>query len=413
MHVTGFRDPFIAPWPALDRMRDSPPTLYGLISGGIHSQGPKTFLYAISPNDLKTWEYLYPLVVDVPSNHRPGGRWGGDIGVNWECTNFLTLQSRDGTERTMVIAGAEGGIEQSQVTEYHKSNPDAPRRNPSYANWFFGELTKIDNDVRFSIGASGLLDWGLFYAANHFQAADGRKLLWGWIKEEDLTDESLAQRGWTGCLGVVRELYPQVIDGVTGALRSSLAQIGNIDIEAVKQSSRVTTLGIRPFVELEQLRGGALASWKNESIDSEHLLCLSDAPLACEVKCDIDITVETRSVSLVVRHSNDRSTCTTITFDCMTEQILVDRRKSTSRTDINTAMEIGSFTLFRREGQAKELEPLVLDVFIDHDVIEVFANERFALATRVYTDAHAAGISVSAIGPAMIESLDVWPLDKK
>jgi beta-fructofuranosidase len=417
IHVTGFRDPFLAPWPALDRARGcTAPSLYGLISGGVHSDGPKTFLYEIAPTDLTRWTYLYPLAIDVPSNHRPGGRWGGDFGVNWECTNFVTLEGPDGIKREIVIAGSEGGLEQAQVTNYHESHPNAPHRSPSYANWFFGDLVPVEGDMRLNIGASGVLDWGLFYAANHFRAADGRKLLWGWIKEEDLDDRTLASRGWTGCLGIVRELYLQVTEGVTGGLRSNLDNIGSVDCKASGSGSQVTTLGIRPFAEIEQLRQPTALSWTSEIIDSTTRLCLASTSLTCETKIKINVEEDTRSVSLMVRHDSVRSTFTTITFDCVLEQLVVDRSHSTTREDINTAPDVGAFTLFRRVDSvtgSSEIEPLELDVFLDHDMLEVFANGRFALATRVYTDATSTGISIACDGPMTIEQLDIWPLKQR
>lgn len=127
----------------------------------------------------------------------------------------------------------------------------------------------------------------------------------------------------------------------------------------------------------------------------------------------ISIQDDTRSVSLAVRHNEDRTTSTVITFDCETEEIHVDRSCSTNRDDINTAPEVGAFTLYRRQdlaAGASSIEPLEMDIFLDHDVLEVFANGRFALATRIYTDPRATGISISSVGPVMVEQLDIWPL---
>ena len=411
--VTGFRDPFVAAWPALDRARDSEPSLYGLVSGGIRSQGPRTFLYAISPTNMKQWDYLYPLVVDIPSNCRPGARWGGDLGVNWECTNFLTLGGPDGMTKDLVIAGSEGGIEPSHMSKYHKSHPKAPRRSTSFTNWFFGDLVPVNGDMRLDIGASGLIDWGIFYAANSFKAADGRTLVWGWIKEEDLDDVTLEKRGWTGCLGILREVYLHVMENTTGGLQSDLKSIGSIVIQTLENGGQVITLGIRPFAEIEILRQTASLSWSSETLESTTRLCLASTPITCETKMRIKIEETTRSVSLAVRHNEDQTTRTIIRFDCEAEEITVDRLRSTAREDINTAPDVGAFTLFRRQdpgADASSIEPLELDVFIDHDVLEVFANGRFALATRVYTDPKFTGISISSDGPATVEQLDIWPL---
>jgi beta-fructofuranosidase len=58
-------------------------------------------------------------------------------------------------------------------------------------------------------------------------------------------------------------------------------------------------------------------------------------------------------------------------------------------------------------------EPLDLRVFVDGSVIEVFANERHCLTSRVYpTDEDATGITLGAVGGRVeIPTLDAWELD--
>lgn len=48
---------------------------------------------------------------------------------------------------------------------------------------------------------------------------------------------------------------------------------------------------------------------------------------------------------------------------------------------INTDTEYGKHTLFRR---LRGVEPLELRVIYDHGIVEIFANDRFALSTRLY-----------------------------
>lgn len=416
IHVTGFRDPFLARWPAMDKARGSAPQLYGLISGGIHGQGPRTFMYTISPTDLTTWEYLHPLVVDIPSNHTPAGRWGGDLGANWECTNFITLRADDGTDQTIIIAGAEGGLEQSHVAEYHKVNPGRARRTPRYANWFFGNLVENGTGPRLGVGAAGLLDWGLAYAANSFVAPDGRILLWSWLIEEDLDDTALAERGWTGCMGVPRELYLQSLNDVTGGLRSSLDEIKSINSHPVGSQRNITTLGIRPLSDLKCLRGPHLELPRIARLEDQSMLLVPTAPLACEICLVAKISDTTQSTALILRHDQDRAYRTTISIDWVKEQVVVDRHNSTASPTVNTAPEIGPFTLFRQVDPVTDhstIESLDLRVFLDQDVIEIFLNERFAMATRVYTDVEYTGISLGSVGPMVVDQLGIWPLDRE
>lgn len=71
----------------------------------------------------------------------------------------------------------------------------------------------------------------------------------------------------------------------------------------------------------------------------------------------------------------------TVLFTPGLERIVVDRTKSTPDPRVNTFSEYGRHTLFRK---ASGLEPLRLRVFYDGSLLEVFANDRFALSTHVY-----------------------------
>ena len=57
-------------------------------------------------------------------------------------------------------------------------------------------------------------------------------------------------------------------------------------------------------------------------------------------------------------------------------------------------------------------EPLQLRVFIDHSVVEVFANGKQCVAARVYPGrSDSTGVSLRAQGsPAVLRSLDAWKM---
>ncbi|GFZ43064.1 hypothetical protein JCM24511_00782 [Saitozyma sp. JCM 24511] len=414
MHVTGFRDPFLAPWTAMDALRQSKPTLYGLISGGIHDSGPRTFLYAVDPTNLASWTYLHPLVEDIPPNFVPSEKWAGDFGVNWECTGFVTLTDDRGHVRECVVSGAEGGMERPWVTKYHASRPKAARRTPRYQNWCFGRLGKRDDEqVRLSVEMAGLVDWGIFYAASLLVAEDGRNMLWGWIIEEDLDEAELARKGWTGCLGLPREIFLATITGVVGALASPLESIGSVELEKDSDGSNtVITFGHRPIREFTALRGQTLFDLPPGPLQPM-VSCLQSAPMAYEIQAVMGISDDTDSISFYLRHDDDMSIHTSIVFRPKDETITIDRSHSTNRQDINVSPEVGSHTLFRIQHTSPPqgvLEPLRLRVFLDHDLIEVFANDRFALSTRVYTDKEARGLSLGVQGKATVEELRAWKI---
>ncbi|CAK9785266.1 Arabinanase/levansucrase/invertase [Cutaneotrichosporon oleaginosum] len=377
LDVTGFRDPFLAPWPAMDRARGTTGRLYGLISGGIRDIGPCVFLYDVDPADMTAWTYLSPIT--FPSYKT--GLWGGDLGVNLECTNFLTLAAGR-IEREVLVTGSEGGV------------PRFGEARVRRAPWVMGTLASEGNEVGMQRSAAGVVDWGALYAFNTFEHK-GRHILWGWLMDEELPDAILAKRGWTGCLGVPRELFLASYAGVASALASKIEDVGCFER---LPSGEVVTLGMRPVTELANLRGERVAS----ATGGPKLQL--DAPLTMAINLEVEITDETEAVELRVRCS--RTVHTSIIFSPQAEVIRVVREHSNAQPDIRKSTEEGRFTLLRMP----EIEKLQMIIFLDADVLEVFANDRFALSTRVYSPKEATGVEYEHKGLARVERLEVWEM---
>jgi beta-fructofuranosidase len=105
-------------------------------------------------------------------------------------------------------------------------------------------------------------------------------------------------------------------------------------------------------------------------------------------------------VGFHVSHNPAFSVKTTISFNPLMEEILLDRSGSGISKSINKCNERGPFSLFTQQldGQALQ-EKLNIRVFCDNDVLVVFANDGFAPATMVYTeDAEATAVSLFAEG---------------
>lgn len=80
---------------------------------------------------------------------------------------------------------------------------------------------------------------------------------------------------------------------------------------------------------------------------------------------------------------------TKVYFTPKTETLHVGRSHSTSIPGLCLANEAAPHTLFRRrskddENDVFELEPLTLSMFFDGSILEIFANDRTAITTRVY-----------------------------
>ncbi|KAM0559818.1 hypothetical protein ACHAPJ_003766 [Fusarium lateritium] len=400
--VTGFRDPFLSEWPAMDELRGEV-SLYGFVSGGVLDGGPTVFMYAISPNDLTQWTYLGPLV-DLPAGFSPSGRWGGDFGVNWECVNFMTLHN-ESDECPFLLMGTEGGVK-----------PGAKENNSQWSLWMAGSLEQTSQGPRMKPEFSGILDHGCLYAPNSYEhPITKNRIVWGWLKEDELTLARRESKGWTGYFSIPRELFLYTVDNITRTLKGSLQNVGCIkSTDNDRGSKTVQTLGIRPLPDLQSLRRGKPAYWTNLDNKSSIGKLIDTHSSSWELEATIKVSPEDQNVGFWIRHNKDTTQGTAIYFSPQNEEIMVDRSKSNQEVDIEKDAISGPFTLFYSDGNGSEqLEKLRLRIFCDGDVLEVFANDRFALSTMVYADTkECTGISWFAEGQgpsgSIVESVKLW-----
>jgi beta-fructofuranosidase len=158
--ITGFRDP--SAW----RQGD---VYYMTVGSGIAQSGGCVLLYR--SKDLKTWEYLHPLI---------SGTWSGkkttnpcDDGEMWECPEFFAL---DGMH--VLIYSTLGKV-----------------------FWQSGRLDA--RRMKFTPVKTGLLDLDAFYAPKAQLDAHGRRILWGWIPERR-NDTAMREAGWSGMMSLPR-----------------------------------------------------------------------------------------------------------------------------------------------------------------------------------------------------------------
>ena len=415
IHVTGWRDPYLGTWELMDRLRNER-SLYGTVAGGIHGEGPRLFIYAVSPTNLARWEYLGPLV-ELPRHFRPSLKWDGDFGLNWECTNFMTLNS-EAASLDFIITGSEGGETRKHIQAAAPSY-DLPQRVVRWALWICGRLVKRqDSSIRFERDFSGILDHGCYYAVNSFyDPVVNRRVLWGWLPEEDVRLKYCQSKGWNGCLAMPREVFLFEMFHVVRALRSSLSDISCMSIRQGPDGlATLRSLGIKPLREIPQLRKGRAIHHSNISLPcpESRVWETSARSKQFELQATLNIGPGTSRAGLYIRHNVNNSTRTAIYFVLDDEEIVVDRSQSNTDPDINNVEERGPHTLFvTRDSSGEEAqERLHLQVFCDHDVLEVFANGRFALATMVYTqDPEALNISCFAhgqIGSTTFEDIQIW-----
>lgn len=250
LDVTGWRDPAVFAWPAMDRLLGTSNGLFGCISGGLKSEpvkGPTIFLYSIDPQNLKSWKYLGSLL-DI-KQHTTLSRWSGDLGSNFEVSNAFTVPSGDASVADMdiVICSAEGQKDGTSRAVY----------------WLSGTLVVKGGVPKMEYQYGGFLDNGNFYAGNSGQdPKSGDRILWGWVDEE-LPLALKKRQGWSGMLSLPRTVEMQVLKGVTKARVSRLEELTSFritkEVEMTEGTSTftVSTISCTPIRSLKKLRTSA------------------------------------------------------------------------------------------------------------------------------------------------------------
>ena len=217
----------------------------------------------------------------------------------------------------------------------------------------------------------GRVDLGTcFYAPQSMFDDQGRRLMWGWLREGR---PSAAQQaaGWSGTLSL-----PRVLDlDAAGRLRSA------------------------PAPELTALRR------RHHTFAALDLNGNRSHPLPGVTGAALEIVAEfapsaTGKVGLGVYCSPDGAEQTQITYNFANDRLELDCQRSS--LDLTTDRGVSGGPLFRDANA-----PLRLHVFLDGSVIEVFANGR-AAAARVYpTRPDSVGVTVFGCEPRGSECYDV------
>ena len=313
------RDPMI--WREAD-------TWYMLLASRIKSVGGSVFLYR-SP-DLISWEFLHPLLT---------GSYAKD-GCVWECPSFFPL----GDKWVLIVAGKG-------------------RRIPFTVFYFIGDYV----DLQFRPETSGILDHAYFYAPFTMEDAQGRRLLWGWLRE-GRSEEAHVAAGWAGCHSVPREL-----------------------------SLRDGKLHMKPVPELERLRGGRTLISDIQLTGAEHKLQVGGAALDIELECSAE-----GRVGLAVACAPDGSEQTRISYDPEGKRLSVNRERSSLGQDHETFAD-------EAPHEPAPGEDLQLRILLDGSVLEIIANDRTSICSRIYpTRADSQGLCL--FGKGQVKTLSIWQM---
>ena len=216
------------------------------------------------------------------------------------------------------------------------------------------------------------VDGGAF-AHLTMQAPDGRALQWSWINEQ--RDQALVDAdGWAGALSVPREMGVDARGRLTQRPAAEVAQLRQapLQLEATGSST------------------GVLQRFEGRHLDIEAQFQLLDR----------------QKVGITVCAAPDHSEATRIVFWPDARRLTIERSRSSlnagvKRQDLYGHLELGAD------------EPLRLRVLLDASVLEVYANDRLCLTTRIYPTQAASvcgHVFVEGLSVADVQGWDMGPI---
>ena len=353
---------------------------------------PEVQCVATSRDGLRTWEKspANPLLASAPEGHgltdfrdpqvwREGGEWRMVVGSGVRDVGGTVLLYRGETLTEWEFLGllcigdkAETGTVWECPDFFPLGDKWVLLVSPiplGKTLYFIGDY----RDNRFVPERSGVCDFGNFYAAKSFADGNGRRILWGWSPEAR-SEAAYRAAGWAGCMALPRVL--------------TLGAGGDLQMT--------------PAPEIELLRGDPIdftPSLAGEELD------LIDVSLGNRFELEMEIAVgDAAQIGLLLCVAPDGSEQTRLTYDLARQTFGINREHSSLNPDADRSPQSGPLVL-------AEGENLRLRVFVDGSLLEVCANDRFCLTSRVYPTLNGNDWTVFAEGGAASAlSLRAWPL---
>ncbi|MCD2347568.1 glycoside hydrolase family 32 protein [Clostridium guangxiense] len=244
----------------------------------------------------------------------------------------------------------------------------------SIVRYHVGTLNK---DFTFTSEYEGILDnsgYDGFYAPNTLMNSSERKIMWGWMTETS-RGEFEGAKGWAGAQSIPRIL-----------------SLGSDNL-----------LRIEPASEYEMLRYDE-ETYDNKVIDDNKMALLSKGR-AVEVSMEIQISGgENFSLNLLEAPNDEEKTV--VRYDAVNGEILVDRTKSSISNEVHK-------TVLKSPLKKQKGEVLNLRIFIDHSIIEVFADSKVCISTRIYPTLESSeniSIELNKGNKLNVKKLSVWKM---
>ena len=305
-------------------------------------------LYLFESDDLKSWHYKHRF-------YESSREWT-DASEDNMCPSFFPLP----------LSPEGGKMSGKYLLSFISHNKGA--------QYYIGDY----RDDHFYPEQHGRMSWqdNHFFAPEALVDDQGRQILWSWIFDVRPA-EVKKHYGWTGMYSLPRTLW--------------LTKEG--------------TLGIRPVKELEKLRLG-MREEKNIRIKAGEEISLDG--FGSELM-ELEITLQAGAATqagVKVNYAANGEEQTSIYYDAGDKTLKFDTTKSGHDwgEEWKKKIEAAPFEL-------KKAEPLVLRVFVDKSVVEVFANDRQAIARTVYPKLNGTGVRLFAKGADVkVLSVKAWRL---
>jgi beta-fructofuranosidase len=304
--------------------------------------------------DLLHWDYVGVLLAGDSRQTQPF-----PTGSMWECPNYFELDGQ-----RVLVYSAYSETEHVQYPPYY---------------------TASAQDAPFTPAAQGIVVHGpSFYAPQSLRLGDGRRMMWGWLKETRPRAAQVAE-GWSGVMSL-----PLVLTWRPAAPLETPGAAGE--------------LGLAPAAELHALRR---EHWHFDNppqvaAGAAGLLSAIEGDcLELEALCRLDPAAD---LGLRLRAAPGGQEQTTVVYQAAEQRLRADTRASSLDPD-------AAGGLYDAPLRLEPGEPLHLHIFLDRSVLEVFANGRVCLAARLYpTRADSLGLQLFSRGGLRLESLDVWKM---
>lgn len=261
---------------------------------------------------------------------------------------------------------------------------------------------------------AGKLDWGRSaYAAaskdapsnttaSQSSGAPARQITAVWLTSDFFGNLSFpyTQFGWDGQLALQRELFEKTITNVVN--NEAVQEVGSWRIVSNDTSTEIVdivTLGQVPLREV-------VSAWENTTVQNEADRTFNGTSTTAQIvpfnasvssrhfvlSASLSFPAEARNSSDLLagfRILSSEYESTSIYYQFSNESLIVDRSSSSaaaaSNVGFSTFNEAGRLRLWdRNTNGTAQMETLDLRIVVDNSIVEIFANERFALSTLVF-----------------------------